>query len=169
MRLAMLVLTALSVTAAHADGDSRCDRQGEVTGTLVTVNASQTLQYGVTDIAITKRGRLFYSGRGVVIGQVTGTQDNGLPILEHSIYLSDGTRVRTHGDRVEQMIPTGKLENGAPCEFQALERITRADANRRLRDLDEKGHNIEASGIVSFCSDNNRNRFTLSGTVCFDD
>lgn len=168
MRYTFLAVAALFAVSAHAD-DSRCERSGEISGNIVTVNASETLQYGMTEISITKRGRIFYSGRGVIVGQVVGTQDNGLPILDHTIYLNDGTRIKTENDRVVQFIPTGKLENGAPCEFQALERITQATGNRRLRDLADDGHRIEAAGIVSFCSDNNRNRFTLSGTVCFDD
>lgn len=158
-----IVFSAFSVAQA-----SECEDTGTLSGRIVTVNASETLQYGVTRISINRHGKLFYTGQGVIIGQVAGRQNNGLPILNHTVYLSDGTRIQTDGDQVEQMIPTGKLENGTPCEFNAVERITNAEANRRLKKLDDEGHNIEATGIVSFCSDNNRNDLALQGTVCFD-
>lgn len=147
---------------------SECEKTGQISGRIITVNASETLEYGVTRISIERKGKLFYAGQGVVIGQVVGKQDNGLPILNQTVYLSDGSRIRTEGNLIEHMIPTGKLENGVPCEFTVLERITRAEATRKLEKLDDDGHNVEARGVASVCSDNNRNDFVLSGTVCFD-
>ena len=167
MRHASLALAATLCisTFTHA---SECKNTGEFTGRIQTANLSETLQYGVARLEITQEGKQFYSGQGVIIGQVVGTQDNGLPILDHTVFLKDGTRIETSGDRVEQMTPTGKLENQAPCEFSVVERITDVWANRRLKKLSNDNHDIEATGTVSYCSDNNRNELELHGTVCFD-
>lgn len=159
------LLAALGATAPVYASD--CEHTGELSGVVKTINLSETMQYGVTKLSITSEGKQVFSGRGVIIGQIVGKQDNGLPILDHTIFLGDGTRIETHGDRVEQMIPTGKLENGVPCEFNVVERITDMWASRRLRRLSNDEHNVEATGTISYCSDYNRNNLQLNGTVCF--
>lgn len=167
-KLLTLIAAICIVPAAHASSESECKDRGTVSGNIVTTNASETLQYGITRLEILRKGKIYFSDTGVIVGRVVGRQDNGLPILAHTIYFSDGTRVETEGDRVKQFTPTGKFENGAPCEFYAVEQITNAEGSGRLKKLEDEGHNIEATGTVSFCSDNNRNKFELQGSVCFD-
>ncbi len=160
-----LVLLTCSPLMSHADDD--CERRGEVSGYVETVNLNELLQYGVAAIHIERKGKTFFEGEGVIIGQVVGSHTppgfpEPLPILNHTIYFSDGTKLQTFGDKVESLISTG------PCTFSAVEKITNAEGTKKLKKLEDDGHAILAIGTVSYCPDNPRNSFNLEGTVCFD-
>lgn len=159
-----LVLLAFPMIS-HADRD--CERRGEISGYVETVNLNEQLQYGIAAIHLEKRGKTFFEGEGVVIGQVVGSYikegyPEPLPLLNHTIYFPNGTKLRTFGDKVESLIPTGV------CTFDAVEKITTAKGTKKLRKLEDDGHQILAIGTVSYCPDDPRNSFKLEGTVCFD-
>lgn len=160
-----LVLLTFSPLVSLADED--CEQRGKVSGYVKTVNLNMELQYGVAALHIDKKGKTFFEGDGVVIGQVVGSYvkpgyPEPLPILNHTIYLPGGTSLRTFRDKAVSLVPT------SACSFKVVEKITRAKGRRELRALEDDGHEILAIGTVSYCEDNPMNSFELEGTVCFD-
>lgn len=141
---------------------------GDVSGWVHTTNLSNVLQSGVIKLVIEVDGEIYFKRKGVIIGQITyqGSNEDGLPTasLEHDIFFGFGNRMETFNDRAV-LIPT-KFENGIPCEFDVSEVISEAIGTKRLKHLSNDEHEIFADGSVSFCSDKNKNKFELSGTVC---
>lgn len=163
MRFGTLAALALLTLPLAANADD-CSAHGTLTGQVKTVNFSQELQYGVAAVHIEKNGKTFYEGQGVIIGQVVGQQDNGLPILNHTIYFADGSKIRTFEDKVESLLPA----DASGCRFTATERLTSAKGRKKLRRLTNDEHDVLAEGTVSYCPDEPRNELTLSGTVCIN-
>lgn len=170
--LAVFSFTAFTIAnAALADADNSCSEIGHVSGWVKTINLNESMQTGFVKLDIQVDGEIFFKRKGVIIGQIVdqGFNELGLPTstLEHNMYFGKGIRLETAGDKAT-LIPTGKLENGIPCEFNVVEMIMDATGTRRLKGLSNDQHNIIATGTVSFCSDNNANTFDLAGTVCIN-
>lgn len=167
MRVIPFAAAAVLASSLAPVAASQCTQTGELSGRVETVNHSQELQYGVTSFTIDVDGDTFFSDVGVVIGQTVGTQPNGLPILNHTVYFRDGTRFHTFGDKVVELTPV-KFEKGQPCAFDAVETFTSASATRKLRRLSNANHEAVATGRVSYCTGDPRNSFVLSGKVCIN-
>ena len=155
--------------AVTAMAESQCEGESaSVSGWVKTINLGPTTQTGFIHLRIKPKGKPFFDETGAIVGQVvSGPDANGQSTLEHTAYFGQLNRLYTHNDQAT-LVPTGKLENGQPCEFFASEVITQATGTRSLRPLTNTEHNIMAEGTVSFCSDNNNNEFVLSGTACID-
>lgn len=151
-------LTALlSGNAATADG---CKDTGQISGWIKTTSLTPLLQYGTTEITITrKNGKTLYSNKGVIIGQV---DPNNSTSLDHSAFFVDGTRLETSNDRVIEFVPV------SDCLIKVSEKITDVWANKRLKRLSNDDHEVYATGTLDFCGSISENKFELSGTVCID-
>ena len=171
MRWTSIAVTTACLSITAADAASECTQYGEISGTVRTVNLSPVLQYGVTGLAITKNGKPYFSGVGVIVGEVvTPTNEDGQSTLNHTIYFADGTKLQTHLDTAQVLGPVpGKVNpDGTPCAFNVHESITDVTADKKLKRLSiAPPEEISADGTISFCSGENENHFTLSGTVCF--
>lgn len=163
-------ISALIVTQPIM-ADETCNKVGNVRGSIRSVNLSDKIQTGTVTLAIHVNHRPYYFNKGRIIGRTVaqGIDSNtGQPyaIMEHNMFFGWQTILATSNDQA-LLVPT-RFENGVPCAFNVTEKVTEAIGTNRLRSLSNDKHAVIAKGSISFCSDNNRNSFKLSGTVCLD-
>ncbi len=163
--ISTLIVTQLSLA------DDTCNKVGKVSGRIRTTNLSDKIQNGTIRMKIKVGHRPYFFKKGRIIGRTVaqGIDTNtGQPfaIMEHNMFFGWRTILATSNDQA-LLTPT-RFQNGVPCAFDVTEKITAAIGTNRLRSLSNNTHEVVAKGSISFCSDNNRNTFKLSGTVCLD-
>lgn len=163
--IASLIVTQISLA------DDTCNKVGQVSGQIHTVNLSDKIQSGTITLMIKVGHRPYYINKGRIIGRTVnqGLDSNtGQPyaIMDHDMFFGWQTILATSNDQA-LLTPT-RFQNGVPCAFNVAEKMTAAIGTNRLRSLSNNMHGVIANGSISFCSDNNRNTFNLSGTVCLD-
>lgn len=137
----------------------------EVTGKVETTNVTPAMQVGTIKVKLVNQdtGQLYYKRRGKLVGYITEVGPNGLPAdLSHVAIFRDGSYFVTSGDVVTV---TGPI---SACSFGVDEQISNIiQSGGAFGDVEEVY--ITATGTVSYCPDDNQNRFTLDGEVCFAD
>jgi hypothetical protein len=164
------LISALVVTQLTLAADS-CNKVGQVSGRINTVNLSDKVQTGSIVLKIKVNHIPYYFNKGRIIGRTidTGIDANtGQPyaIMEHNMFFGWQTILATNND-TGLLTPTRFL-NGVPCAFDVTEKISEGIGTNRLKVLSNHTHEVIAKGSFSFCPDNNRNILKLSGTVCLD-
>jgi hypothetical protein len=142
------------------------DGLGVVEGWVETTNISETLQVGQVNFHITGRDGVVFDGTGAIVGEIKSTALDGTPptvFLDHTMVFPRGQRVETTGDEAALLYPTGFEDDGTPCAFAVTESITQLSGNKLFRHATV---DVTAVGTISSCSDDNANRFTLSGEIC---
>ena len=137
-------------------------KENTVTGTVDTVNVSQTLQVGTIHLQLTsENGKVVFEEDGGLIGRITSQNiETGESTLNHHIIFADGSRIETTGDQAQI---TGPGPNYPACSFSVTEIISNFWGTKEFK---RASGTITAEGYISFCDGQNGNHFDLSGTVC---
>ena len=153
-------IAIMSIFATDVFANDECKKEAEVTGTIDTINVSQSIQVGTIHLILSDAddGKVVFDEKGGIIGRIT-SQEGLKSTLDHHIFLADGSRIETTGDKAQI---TGV--NGDPtCSFTVAEEISNIWGTERFKRATGK---ITAIGTVSFCDGQNGNHFDLSGTLC---
>jgi outer membrane lipoprotein SlyB len=161
--LAVVTLCSVNAMGASCPKDSR---ETAVSGTVSTINISETQQVGSIELTLIKNGdgKVLFDQHGTVVGTITGTDTDeaGRPvtILSHVISFDDGSSIETMGDTATILYPTSEQL----CSFVVEEIISNFWGTQIFK---RATGTIRADGEISFppaCA--NQNQFDLSGTVC---
>ena len=155
-----IAIMSIFATDVIADDDT-CKSPATVSGSIDTINISQTIQVGTIHLQLIseKNGKVVFEEEGGIIGRVTSINTDAYPItstLNHHAVFADGSTIATNGDQAE-MYPTSE------CSFNVTEIISNLWGTKVFK---RASGEITAMGTVSFCEGANGNTFNLSGRVC---
>ena len=161
MRKNILTVLIITMTIFTTDvfASDECKLETTVTGTVDTINVSQSIQVGTIHLQLSNaNGEVVFEEDGGVIGRIT-SQDmsTGISTLDHNIIFTDGSRIETDGD-VAQILSVPPT-----CSFEVMETISNFWGTKEFK---KASGEITAIGTISFCEGANGNHFDLSGTVC---
>lgn len=164
--MAFVALTTVNAMASSCPGGYT---ETDVSGTVSTINVGpnqegQQQQLGTIEMRLTstnKRGKILFDESGTVFGTETERTETG-SILSHVIRFDDGSTIETMGDEATILYPTSACPSFVVEEvisnFWGTQAFKRATGE------------IWAEGSISFPSSDpgceNKNEFSLSGTVC---
>jgi hypothetical protein len=160
--MAILTMTAINAMGANCpDGYT----ETSVSGSVSTINISETQQFGSIDMKLTKatgkKEKVLFDESGDLLGTITDRSDDGLvTTLSHTITFDDGSTIETMGDKSTLGSPTSPDW----CSFLVEEIISNFWGTQTFKRATGE---IRADGSISFppyCE--NQNTFELSGTVC---
>jgi len=140
----------------------------DVGGFLTTENVTSSLQIGNVSLTLSDDSGQVFSETGSLVGNITDANTTGATFLYHKARFPQGDSFRTEGD-VAQIIggPIAFEENGTPCAFPILEKITEISKGTGI--FKNVTHvDVTANGTVSACSFNNENAFELIGKLCVE-
>lgn len=159
------ILLAGSLSTASASTFWRCDGDlVKVSGSVNTENVNAYSQTGKIELFLksTEEGEN-KSFAGTINGYIlesTGVRS----VLSHTIEFDNGDRLYTNNDVAIALLPPLETEkDGTPCAFNVFEVISDISGTGEFSDVSGQ---ILVNGSISFCSFNNNNSFTLSGTLC---
>ncbi|BCX89342.1 hypothetical protein MIN45_P1714 [Methylomarinovum tepidoasis] len=165
IRQISLVL-ALGATISAA-GALECDDGVPVTvsGTIDTINLSQTIQVGQIHMVLTDLGGSeVFAGTGGIMGQIRGIKPDGTVLLNHYICFDSSDCLMTRKDRATLMPAANPLcVDGSVGRFEVVEIVSRTKGKGFFKGIEAA---IEANGTVSYCPENNGNHFVLTGEAC---
>ncbi len=172
--IAISVLMA-SIGAANM-ASAACDaafQEASVSGTVDTLNVSQSLQVGTIDMRLTsvKKDKVLFDQRGAIVGQVVGMVPGEGPLtvfLDHDITFANGVEIETSGDTATVYgDPTTQLD------VPVMEVIDNFWGSKIFRKATGE---IVAQGTLNILQGYTpagdpilRNEFELSGTLCLKD
>jgi len=152
-------IAIMSIFATDVFANDECKKEAEVTGTIDTINVSQSIQVGTIHLILSDAddGEVVFDEKGGIIGRIT-SQEGLKSTLDHHIFLADGSGIETTDDEA-QIIG----DDGTGCSFAVTETITKLWGTKKFK---RASGTIYATGTISFCEGANGNHFTLQGTVC---
>jgi len=154
----VLIIT-MTIFTTEVFASDECKLETTVTGTVDTVNVSQSIQVGTIHLQLSNaNGEVVFEEDGGVIGRITSQNTSGGSTLDHNIIFTDGSRIETDGD-VAQIVGV----NDPACSFSVVETISNFWGTKKFK---QSSGEITAIGTISFCDGANGNHFDLSGTVC---
>jgi hypothetical protein len=166
-----LVLATLAALPLHADAAGALSCKSGYThatitkGSAVTVNVSQVKQVGQLCLTMADdHKRVVFDDCGALVGTVTATDDQGQPTkLSHTAVFELFESFKTQDDQVVYAAPVDPYD-AAPCAFNIGEALTQLQWGTGPF----YGGSIRASadGVVSFCPQQNRNTFVITGEAC---
>ena len=153
----LIVIMTMFTTDVFANNE--CKSEATVTGTVDTINVSQSVQVGTIHLILSDDKGEVFNEKGGIIGRITSQsldeQYRPIATLDHNIIFADG-RIETTGDEAI-------LSPLSECFFQVTETISNLWGTRFFK---RASGEITAIGTISFCDGENGNHFDLSGTVC---
>lgn len=164
MKSKISVISLLISTALISSNSFAKKKCYDVTGNTVTKNITETIQVGNIALTLTGAdGNVVFSETGSLVGVITGTLQDGRPILSHTAKFHKGVSFTSEGDIAT---PTS---DPSGCSFSAMEVISRFAKGTKLfsklqPNLNDGG--IVAEGNFSNCPDLNENTFSFRGQVC---
>ena len=137
-----------------------------VGGSLTTENVTPSLQMGNISLTLSDdSGEEVFSETGSLVGNITGTDEWGKTFLYHKARFPQGDSFRTEGDVATITEFLDFDEQGMPCAFGIIEKITDIPKGtnffKNVTNVD-----VTATGTVSNCPGLNENFFELSGELC---
>ena len=155
----LIVIMTMFTTDVFANNE--CKSEATVTGTVDTINVSQSVQVGTIHLILSDDKGEVFNEKGGIIGRITSqsTNDYGVPIaatLDHDIIFANG-RIDTSGDKAQLTLAEDY------CSFYVTETISDLWGTRFFK---RASGEITAIGTISTCDGANGNHFDLSGTVC---
>lgn len=160
-----VAIVSMTAVGAFADECPEGYTETAVSGSVSTINISETQQFGSIEMQLTntnKKGKVLFDESGTLLGTITDqtVDDYGRPvsILSHTINFEDGSTIETVGDEA-----TIVSANSA-CSFMVEEVISNFWGTQSFKRATGE---IRADGNLSvppYCD--NQNTFVLSGTVC---
>jgi hypothetical protein len=168
-RLHLSVLAAFICLPLVAGAQQQCPTGTtpvSVTGSVTTLNVSETKQVGQICLTLTTAGgREVFDDCGALIGKVTSVDTNtGTSTLNHAAMFDEMESLRTVQDVAQT---TGLLEtdaNGIPCAMSIHEHMTNLHWGTGI--FARATLDVFADGIMSFCPDKNLNTYQLTGQGC---
>ena len=181
----VVLFTALSgigsTSTAVADANA-CKGHGrtfyQVEGTVDTKNVSSTLQVGAIHLVLKLESTndFAFGESGSLSGQITDVREKNphnpfddATILSHLAAFGGSSSFLTRNDIALLVDPYVRSfdEEGEPCSFWIKETIT--DIVRGTGFFQNVSFiDVEADGYVSYCPNENRNSFELSGGLCIE-
>ena len=169
MKSKALTLALLSSAALIGySNTSSADACYNVGGTVVTENATSTVQTGTMNLTLTNAdGVEVFNEAGVLVGNITGADGFGTTILSHRAQFPQGNVFWTSGDVAQLVYPIVRatLPDGTPCSFWIHETISNIKRGTRLFG-NVTSAQVFADGYISNCPNENENQFELSGEIC---
>jgi hypothetical protein len=138
-----------------------------VSGSVTTLNVSETRQAGQICVAMTRTadGREIFDDCGALVGKVVSADaQTGASVLAHTAVYDLRHAFVTRNDQAQITGVLAADDSGAPCAFSVIETISELDKGAGIF----RGGQISvtALGQISFCPGKNLNTFTLQGEAC---
>lgn len=137
----------------------------DVTGSVNTVNLSQSTQGGDIHLTLSKqnaqgKNKVVFDEQGVLVGRITNATMGGPIFLSHVALFGPAGSFMTEDDEAI-LLPT------SDCSFDATETISNIVGGtgffRNVTSVE-----VVAEGYISFCPNANENFFELSGSLCVE-
>lgn len=165
IRQISLVL-ALSATVSAA-GALECDDGVPVTvsGTIDTINLSETIQVGQIHLVLTDLGGgEVFADTGGILDQISGAQPDGTVLLKHYVCFNNNDCLRTYKDQATLTPAANPLcADNSVGRFDVMEIVSHTRGKGFFKGIEAA---IEANGTVSYCPEDNGNHFVLTGEAC---
>jgi hypothetical protein len=169
-KLTVLTLSSLALLPFPSLAALQCapgQTHVNVSGTVTTLNVSDTRQAGQVCLTLTRTadGRETFNDCGALLGKIVAADQTGGSTLAHTAVFDLRNAFVTRNDQAQI---TGVLAvdetSGTPCAFSAVETISEIEKGTGL--FRDGKIAVTAQGSVSFCPSNNLNTFTLQGEAC---
>jgi hypothetical protein len=154
---------ALSTLAGNAMAEGSCPdgfKETEVMGSVYTQSISELQQVGSIELELVRyeNGKTMFDMQGAIIGTITGENEYGQILLDHTIVFADGSSIETSGDTATP------LEFVSQCDLAVEELISNFWGTGVFK---RASGQIIADGTIGVCDPpGNTNTFSLSGKVC---